>query len=332
MRSQAIVFPAPYEVELREIDVPPPGEGQVLVRTRYTGVSTGTETRVWAGKQWGAVFPLVPGYEAVGEVIAAGAGVDLPLGTRVFHGGSQFTGPFNRSWGGQVAVALIAAAEAVSLPDGVDARQGLYLKTGAIALHGVRRASVRPGETVVVVGQGLIGHLAAQAAKAQGATVIAVDPLAARLQTAAAAGVDHVLNPAELDIEAAVKELTGGGADVAIDATGVAAAVDGTARLLRVKPWAPPYPPSGRLVLLGSYTEPVAFAYSPSLFDIEPDIFPSRDCTRDDMVAVAELIERGLLDPRAIPELLLPVGRAIEGYRALVERSAMRLVFDWGEA
>jgi len=73
----------------------------------------------------------------------------------------------------------------------------LYTKTGAIALHGIQRAKVQTGDTVAIIGQGLIGYLAAQAAKVHGVRVIAIDRLPEQLEMARKAGADFTLNPVE---------------------------------------------------------------------------------------------------------------------------------------
>jgi bacteriochlorophyllide a dehydrogenase len=329
MQSDVIIFSAPFQAEIGSIEVPKPGPGQVLARTLMTGVSTGTETRVFSGKQVGTSFPLVPGYETVGEVVETGEGADLPLGARIFYGGSSFTGPYMRTWGGQVQYGLVEAARAVLLPPGLDPAAGVYAKTSAIALHGVERGSVRAGENVAVVGQGLIGFLAAQVAKACGARVIAIDTLPERLDTARRAGIEDTINAASQDAQAEVAALTGGGVDVAIDATGAASIIDQTIRLIREKPWSEPLPPSGRLVILGSYSEPISFNYEASLFGREPDIFPSRDHTYSDLVEAMDLIASGAIKTGAIAALRLPYTQAAAGYQALMDRSAMRVIFDW---
>lgn len=332
MKAKAIVFPEPNRVDFAEFDLPSPGPGQILTRTLYTGVSTGTELRVLRGGEEGAVFPLVPGYENVGEIVAVGAGVSLAVGTRVFVTSFAETGPFHRVWGAQTAYVLGDASGAFVFPEGVDPIDALYAKTGAIALHGIKRGRVTSADTVAVVGQGLIGLLAAQAAKAMGAKVIAVDILPVRLEAARKAGIDYVIDAGRENTEEAVKHLSGGGVDVAVDATGVAATVDGTIRLLRLKPWQPPYPPSGRAVILGSYTEPVSLHYHPTIFDLEPDIFASRDSTPDDIRETLGLIAEGKIRPRVIQAKVVPYTEAPRAYHDLAQKAVARAVFDWTRA
>ena len=96
-------------------------------------------------------------------------------------------------------------------------------------------------------------------------------------------------------------------------------------RLVRGKPWAPPYPPSACVLLLGSYSEPVRFSYHPTLFDNVPDILP----TRDDLKEMISLIAAGKVRPDLLPATVMPVDRAGQGCRDMLDKKIMRLIFDW---
>jgi len=329
MKSRVVLFPQAFKAEIAEIEIPALKRGEVLTKTIFTGVSTGTETRVFSGKQNGGVFPLVPGYENVGEVVDTGPAAKIRKGVKVFLKSSTFTGPYTNCWGGQVEYAVVPMKEIFPLSPGIDLLAATFGHTSAIAYHGIMRASVARGDKVAVVGQGLIGSLAALCAKALGAVVIVVDTVEERLAAAKKAGIDHVVNAAKENAEAAVKELSSGGVDVAVDATGLASTIDGTGRLVRMKPWDPPYPPSSRIVLLGSPQDPVVFSYYPTLFTNEPVIFPSRDCTADDITAVLKLISSGKLNPLGIPHKVIEVGDCQAAYDDLVNRRAMRIMFRW---
>ncbi len=329
MKSDAVIFVQPNQVELGEMNVPDPGPDEILTRTLYTAISTGTETRVLAGREHGAEFPLVPGYENVGEIVKAGDNVDLEPGRLVFHTGSSYTGDFFRCWGAQTAFGLVNRDQVLVVPEGTDPKSAVYTLVTAIAYHGIARGMIIPGDKVAVVGLGLIGHLAAQCAKVQGATVIAVDLDPDRLAIAQKAGVDYVVDAAKGDVESRVKKISEGGVNVVVEATGVAAAVDAAARLVSAKPWQPPYPPSARVVLLGSYAQPVPFSYHPTLFENEPDILPSRYTTFEEMQQVIELIHKKAVLPDIIPATVYPYQDAPKAYADLQEKKLMRVIFDW---
>jgi polar amino acid transport system substrate-binding protein len=221
--------------------------GSVLVRTRWSLISAGTEKLIidLAGKSLlgkararpdlvkktiekvkregvvatyravsGRLSGDVPlGYSASGEVLAVGAGVvGLAPGDRVACAGAGYAN--------HAEVLCVPRNLCARVPEGVDLRAACAGTLGAIALHGVRTADARLGETVVVVGLGLLGQLSAQMLRASGARVVAVDrdadraALAKRLGADVAVGGDE--NPAP-----AVMGLTGGqGADVAIVCAG----------------------------------------------------------------------------------------------------------------
>jgi 2-desacetyl-2-hydroxyethyl bacteriochlorophyllide A dehydrogenase len=330
MKAKAIVFSEPNEVTFGEVDMPQPGPGQLLTRTLLTGVSTGTELRVLRGME-DSTFPLIPGYENVGEVIAVGEGVDLPEGSRVFVGGSDATGPYARIWGAQMEYVLTGRAEATPVPEGVDPFVALHTRVLSVAVHGINRAQVKAGETVAIVGQGLIGNLALQIARARGAVVIAVDRLEDRLKVAEEVGADHTVNAAEEDVQEAVMELSEGGADVAVEATGVAELADSVARLVRPMPWDPPYPPRSRVLLLASYSDTITFSYNPTLFTNEPDIIPSRCWTAEETAAAMRLLASGVVRPDVLDHRIVDVEEAPRAYADLKDRKVTRVVFRWRE-
>lgn len=229
----------------RVAEVPPPGlrPGGVLVRTRWSLLSAGTERLVidlaeksLVGKAvarpdlvrktiekvrregvaatWrtvsGRLAGDVPlGYSAAGEVLAVAEGVDgLRVGDRVACAGAGFAN--------HAEVLSVPRNLCARVPDGVDLRHACAATLGAIALHGVRTADLRIGETAVVVGLGMLGQLTVQMLRASGVRVVAVDRDAARAELARSLGAVVATGGTD-DPSAAVLGLTGGhGADAAI--------------------------------------------------------------------------------------------------------------------
>jgi 3-hydroxyethyl bacteriochlorophyllide a dehydrogenase len=327
-KSRAIVFTSPYQVELQELEIPKPDHGEVLVKTLYTGVSTGTETRVLSGNQTGGDFPLIPGYENIGRIVESGESSSLNPGDIVFHTGSSFTGRFTKCWGAHLEYALVKETEVYSVPEGLDPEDGVYAKVGAIALHGVKRAEISEQDTVVIVGLGLIGHLAAQCAKAYHARVIGVDTNPERLKLAAAAGIEYVVDASREDVKLKVDEYADKNVSVAIDVTGIADTIKNTAKLVRSMPWSPPYPPSPKLVILGSYTDPIVLDYDPLFMD-EVDILFSRDTRSDDIDDMLNLLNEKKVNPRVLTAKCFDVDDAPQAYKKLVEKKLMRVIFKW---
>jgi len=329
MKSKVIVFKSPYQCAIEEIEIPKLSEGEILARTLYTGVSTGTEIRVFSGEQPGTLFPLIPGYENISEVVDTGKNTNLKTGDWIFVGSSKVSGNYHSVWGAQVEYVVHDEKSVFKLPEGIDLLKASFAHTAAIAYHGVQRAKVTWKDNVAIVGQGLIGFLASLICKTIGSRVFAVDMLDERLNAVKLAGIDYIFNPKNDNVEKTIKELTNGGVDVAIDATGVASSVDKTARLLREKPWVAPFPPSGKLVILGSYKSPISFDYFSTLFNIEPDIFVSRDIIPDDIYDIIELISRCKFDPLLIPHKVLPYTSCTSAYKELLEQKITRVIFKW---
>jgi predicted dehydrogenase len=150
------------------------------------------------------------GYSAAGEVVETGAEVEgFGLGDRVACAGA---GIANHAEYIEVPVNL-----AVKIPDGLDSRAASTVTLGAIALQGIRRANPTLGETVLVVGLGILGQLTAQMLQANGCRVIGVDLDAARMRRALDCGMSIGIDPTREDYVAAVQRWTGGyGADAAI--------------------------------------------------------------------------------------------------------------------
>lgn len=328
IKSRAVVFTAPHQVAIKHLDIPEPKAGELLIKSLYSGVSTGTETRVLSGKQAGGNFPLIPGYEAIGRVVACGKATALKPGDIVFHTGSSFTGEFTKCWGGHVEYALVKEADVYPVPAGLDPAVGVYAKVGAIALHGVKRAQITVQDTVVIVGLGLIGHLATQCAKAFGARVIGVDTNTERLKLAAAAGIDFTISALSEDVKTKVKEFSNDNVSVAMDVTGIADTIMNTAQLLRPMPWSPPYPSSPKLVILGSCTDPIKLDYDP-LFMNEVDILFSRDTRPDDIRDMLNLLKEKKVNPTVLDARCYDASDAAQGYQEMIENRLMRMIFKW---
>jgi propanol-preferring alcohol dehydrogenase len=227
-------FDRPLAVE--DLPIPEPGPGQVLVRVETCGLC---HTDIHAARgEWPVKPspPFIPGHEGVGIVERLGAGeayglepgmrVALPwLGyacgvCRYCNSGRETLCPHQLNMGyaidgGFAEYALGFARHVVRVPDGIDPADASPLTCAGVTTYkAVKVSGARSSDLVAVFGAGGLGHLAIQYARITGASVVAVDPNPARLESALAAGAEHVVNPAEEDVAAAIQRL--GGADAAI--------------------------------------------------------------------------------------------------------------------
>ncbi|HEV8426001.1 MAG TPA: zinc-binding alcohol dehydrogenase [Actinomycetes bacterium] len=217
MKARAVHFVAPRRVEVREVDLPTPAEGSVLVATEWSGISSGTELLAYRGEidpdlpldeTLGSLagtftYPFRYGYSAVGRVV-------------------QPAGSFTE---GQLVFALhphqdrfvVAAGEAV-LVDGLDPRAATLYPLVETALQVCLDARPRLGEVAVVVGLGTVGILVAVLLARAGAVVLGSEPLPARRAAADTCGV-RALAPDEV-ADAVAEGTRGRGADLVVEASG----------------------------------------------------------------------------------------------------------------
>jgi 2-desacetyl-2-hydroxyethyl bacteriochlorophyllide A dehydrogenase len=217
VKARAVTFVAPRRVELREVELPHPAEGEILVATGWSGISSGTELLAYRGEidpdlpldeTLGALagtfaYPFRYGYSAVGRVVHAAG--PLREGQLVF----AFHPHQDR---------FVVDARAAVPVEGLDPRAATLYPSVETALQVCLDAAPRLRETVVVVGLGAVGILVAALLHRAGAVVLGSEPQPARRAVAAALGL-RALAPEE--VAEAVAAGTGGrGADLVVEASG----------------------------------------------------------------------------------------------------------------
>lgn len=242
---KALTLTAYHQFEYGDAPDPEIGPEDVLVRVKACGIC-GSDIHGMDGSSGRRQPPIIMGHEAAGEILKVGASVDdWAPGDRVTFDSTVYCGKCEACQSGQVNLCPErnvlgvscddyrrhgAFAEYVAVPRHILYRvpgdlpyeQAAFAEPISIALHGVNRVPLRPGDSAVVVGAGLIGLLVVQALKAKGAgTVIAVDIDEKRLALARELGADHSLISGD-DVPAKVRELVGNpdGADVAMEVVG----------------------------------------------------------------------------------------------------------------
>ena len=241
MRNPTVVFTAPRQVAVEDHPLPVPAAGEVLIQTRRTLISTGTELTILNGQfppksRWADYgrFPFVPGYDHIGTVVEVGPEVDHAwLGRKV------------GSYAAHAAYVLGRPSALRQIQREIPDEEAAFFTLAEIAMNGVRRGQVTWGETVAVYGLGLLGQLVARLCRLAGAgLVVGVDLAASRLALLPQLPRMAALNPAEGDLVARAQALTRGRlADVVFELTGNPEAIPGEFALLR---------PQGRMVLLSS--------------------------------------------------------------------------------
>jgi len=217
MQSKNIVFTGKQQVELRSEEAPAlPADG-LLARTQVSLISTGTESICYRGEMdegthWAnwVKYPFYPGYSNVAVVEEVGAAVQgFAPGDRIFSTANH-------------RQIIAVKPPVVKIPAGISDEEAAWSKLATIAQTAVRRAELRMGARVVVIGLGPLGQLLVQYARVVGAEeILAVDLAPGRLETAGAHGATQTFAGSATDALPFVQEHTDGRlADVVFDATG----------------------------------------------------------------------------------------------------------------
>ena len=239
-KNLQVVFTEAQRAELVETEVPEPAPGQVLVRSRVTLISTGTELSVYSGRSpkgstWDVFgkYPYHPGYDCVGEVVEVGEGVDDGLVGKTVAG-----------WGLHALFTVPEAANVEVVPEGVSDDTAVFQTISEIVMNGVRRPGAQWGEAAVVFGLGLLGQFAVRFLSIAGLTpVIGVDVSGFRIGLLPKHPSVKGVNSPEPPVEE-VKDLTEGRmADIVFEVTGNPDLIPGEFKVLRRQ---------GRMVILSS--------------------------------------------------------------------------------
>ncbi len=227
---ETIVIQKPYDIELVERDIPEPGPGEVLIKVMASGIC-GTDIHIFKGEYLGE-YPVIPGHEFSGEVVAAGNAV-----TRFEEGDRVAVEPniacdncvhclnnrhnFCLNWQaigvtlpGGMAQYVMAPEKAIFNIGDLPFEQGAFMEPLSCVIHGIERAQLRLADQLAILGAGPIGNLILQMSHLQGtAQVTVLENNPGRADLAREMGADLVLSRME--------ELRSDAYDVVIDATGV---------------------------------------------------------------------------------------------------------------
>lgn len=305
----------PETLVLRDVDMPEPGPGEVLVRVAAAALNF-FDTLIIEGRyQFRPELPFSPGAEFAGQVVSVGEGVEL------FEPGDRVMGYVR--WGAVREAVIATEDDLVLLPDGIseDVAAGLTVTYGT-ALHAFRdRARLEEGETVAVLGaSGGVGLAAVEIARAMGARVIACASSAEKLELARAHGAGELVNYAEDDLKARLKDLTdGSGVDVVYDPVGG----DYAEAALRATGWRGRYlvvgfaagdipkPPLNLVMLKGCDVLGVFWGEA---------IIREPESHRDNMAQLLAWVAEGRIVPHV--HAVYPIEETAQALRELVERRA----------
>ena len=304
---KAISIDEPGKVSMREMEKPVRKPGEALLRLLYGGVC-GSDLGSYRGGNAYVSYPRVPGHEFSAEIVEIDDN-DFGLKPGMIVTGNPY---FNCGHCYSCARGLVNAcmdnqtmgvqregafSEYITMPverlydgKGLDPKVLALIEPFCISYHGVQRASVQPGEKVLVVGAGTIGVLAAVAAKAMGAEVTICDVAPAKLDYAYQTfGLDHkLLNTSPEAFAQGVEERTdGNGFDVTIEAVGMPQTFQNCIDAACF---------GARVVLIGVSKRNIEDFFFTIIQKKELNIYGSRNAMKKDFVELIDLVKAGGVD------------------------------------
>ncbi|MDQ1257935.1 MAG: bacteriochlorophyllide a dehydrogenase [Candidatus Hydrogenedentes bacterium] len=330
MNAKAVVFTDKLKVAFLDVTVPEPGPRDVVVDTRLSWISNGTEgsflryeringeTPYRPGGPW--PFPIAPGYQSVGVVERVSEDVtDIAPGQWVFGAIGRIEGMYEAG-GGHISPKVMDRSQVWPIPEGVPpvAVSGLVLTQ--VGYNCGTRPPVSMGDVALVIGDGMVGHWAAQTLHWRGAEVILAGRHDDRLARWPEGGRRHRVNTARDDLVAAVREL----------APGVHVLVDTVGSLDTVLACHPLMRPDGHIVSAG-------FNGTNSMLDIqrlrfgELTLHSPSGWAQSRMDNTLALIQAGYLDTESLITHRLPVERAADAWDLILNRreNALGVILEW---
>jgi predicted dehydrogenase/threonine dehydrogenase-like Zn-dependent dehydrogenase len=358
-------------VQVVEVPSPCVDDKSILVRVEHTCISVGTELAGIRGAKeslyhralknpgmikrgvdalrqegWASTFARIArsrqgsplGYSASGVVIACGRDVTwFMTGNHVACAGAGIAN--------HAEIISVPVNLAVRVPDSVDLQSASTVALGAIALQGIRRAAPALGETVLVVGLGILGQLAVQLLKRNGCRVLGADPRSDRRRLASEAGMDLALDPGSEDyVETVFRNTEDFGADVVLvmAATVNSGVINDAIRACRRK---------GRVVIVGDvgleidradlYSREVdlliSVSYGPGRYDEDYELegrdYPFsyvRWTENRNMAAYLQLLAEGGVQVSRLPKETFAIDQAQAAYSRIQSQKSDALLFFLG--
>ncbi|MDW7658582.1 MAG: zinc-binding dehydrogenase [Bacillota bacterium] len=331
MQAKAVVAIKPFEVVYLDVTVPDPSASDVVVRVEQSWISNGTEGSFVRGERIAGdtprqdtdpePFPMVPGYQKVGVVEWAGSAVKhVSVGDRVFATVSRVNGMFYPT-GGHVSPAITHASQVWPIPDGVDPTAVSGLVLTQVGYNCGIRPTVGQGDVAVVIGDGMVGHWAAQTLAWRGARVVLLGRHPERLNLFDQSGGHITIRADEPDAIGKIAAFAPQGVQAVIDTVGSVAAIEQLYPLIR---------PFGHIVSAG-------FHGRCGHIDIQPmrakelTLHAPAGWTKERMDATLQLITDGAIKTEHLITHHFPVCQADAAFNMILSRKEpfLGVILDW---
>ena len=309
---------------VEELDEPTPTAGKVVVDVQAVGIC-GSDVHGFTGNSGRRTPGIVMGHEFAGTIselgpemegYAVGDGVVVMPLYSVAAGGDPY--PLNLSphrrltgmneHGAYAQRVAVRAAQLFPKPAGLSWQRAALCEPMAVTLHAARITPINPMQKVAVIGAGPIGLLTMLAARLKGAgTVIVVDRSVHRLELAEELGADAVINVDGTDADAAIREMTGGGVDVAFEAVGISSTARLSVEVTRN---------GGNITWIGNNARMIEVDMQ-SIVTREMSVRGSYGFDETDFAAAIEALSSGRLNVDPLVEEIAPLDDGPEIFRSL---------------
>ncbi|MBI3360627.1 MAG: zinc-binding dehydrogenase [Chloroflexi bacterium] len=338
MMKAAVFHGAHQPLTIEEIPTPTPKAGEILVRVAACGVCHTDLHYIDHNVPTFKKPPLVLGHEVSGTIAAIGPGpAHWKEGDRVLLPAVYGCGQCrmcragrenicenmvmfgNNVDGGYAEYVIAPAKDAIPLPQEIPLVEGAIIADATTTPYHavVNRGRVRPGDSVVVFGCGGVGLNLVQIAAAVGAQVVAVDVVEAKLDWACKLGAAHVINAKSVErVDKEIRKLTGGGADVAFEATGNPATQAQAFASVRT---------GGRFVVVGYSEKPMTLDTGRVMYR-EIEVIGSLGCRAVDYPRVLELAQQGKIKVAELVTGKFPLDEINAAFDALRRGEGIRSV------
>jgi len=304
MEALAVVLQAPEKLEVSRLALDAQGDADVVVDVAFSGISTGTERLLWSGKMPpfpGMGYPLVPGYESVGVVRAAGPASGLHAGQTVFVPGAKCFGPVRGLFGASASRLVVPGSRVVPIDATPDDRF-ILLALAATAYHAVVGSSPD-----LIIGHGVLGRLAARLAVIAGAKPTVWETNAVRREGGSGYTVIDPAADERRDYRCIL--------DVSGDANLLDTLIGHLAR-------------NGEIILAGFYDR-ISFSFPPA-FMRETRLRIAAEFKDEDLRATTSLVGTGQLSLDGLITHRSAPDAADAAYRtAFGDPSCLKMILDW---
>lgn len=345
-KMRTAVFTDIKEIELQECDRPIAKGNKALVKIDATAICT-WEQRVYTGVNK-VEFPFIGGHEIAAHIVALGDEVnknEWAVGDKVvvgatlqcrncFHcktGNSQSCDHFNHSAHlegmphkgmGGLSEYMLVSPDCMFKYDKVTPQEAAIIEPVSCVVHSVELADIQLGDTVLVIGCGIMGLLHVAIASKQGASVIVSDVNEERLEVAKSLGAKYTVNPAKEDLTTRVKEITGGiKAQVIFDTTPIASVVEDAFNCVAN---------SGKIVLYSSIHPKKKVLFDPGWMHSKSiQLIGTANSNDRDFVRAARMVSEGVIDVKPFVSAVYEADDIKEAFEAAIKGDKFRVVVNF---